>query len=113
MVKAALNRAWKDNQLPAGLPAYWMKVDAFPLGDEPEPRMLEQDEITRLLDAAAPDLRQLLLGALMTGARRGELLDLRCRAYDPDTATVRIFQSKTGKVLTQPLTPTSAAVISA
>ena len=110
MVKAALNRAWKDNQLPAGLPAYWMKVDAFPLGDEPEPRMLEQDEITRLLDAAAPDLRQLLLGALMTGARRGELLDLRCRAYDPDTATVRIFQSKTGKVLTQPLTPEGVAL---
>ena len=46
----------------------------------------------------------------MTGARRGELLDLRCRAYDPDTATVRIFQSKTGKVLTQPLTPEGVAL---
>lgn len=110
MVKAALNRAWKDDQLPADLPTYWMKVDPFPLGEEPEPRMLEQDEITRLLNAAPADLRTLLQGALMTGARRGELLDLRCRAFDTDTRTLRIYQSKTGKTLTQPLTPEGAAL---
>ena len=105
MIKAALNRAWRDDQLPSDLPTYWMKVEAYDLGDEPTPRMLERDEVTRLLNSAPPDLRQLLHGALMTGARRGDLLSLRCRAYDPDMQTVRIQVSKTGKTLIQPLTP--------
>lgn len=110
MVKAALNMAWKDDRLPADLPTYWMKVDPFALGEDPEPRMLEADEITRLLNAADRDLRELLQGALMTGARRGELLALRVQHYDPDTQTVRIYQSKTGKTLTQPLTPEGVAL---
>jgi integrase len=110
MLKAALNLAWKDELLPDDLPAFWQKVDPFPLGDDPEPRMLETDEITRLLNAAAPDLRELLQGALMTGGRRGELLALLVRHYDADTQTVRIYQSKTGKTLTQPLTPEGVAL---
>lgn len=110
MVKAALNLAWKDELLPDELPAFWQKVDPFQLGDDPEPRMLESDEITRLLNAAARDLRELLQGALMTGGRRGELLALQVRHYDADTQTVRIYQSKTGKTLTQPLTPEGVAL---
>lgn len=108
MVKAALNRAWREDELPADLPTYWMKVEPFELGDDPTPRMLERDEITRLLNAAAPDLRRLLQGALMTGARRGDLIGLRCRAYDPETETVRLSVSKTGKTLVQPLTSEGA-----
>lgn len=105
MVKAALNMAWKDDRLPADLPTYWKKVDPFPLGEDPPPRMLETGEITRLLNAAPVDLRTLLQGALMTGGRRGELTALQVRHYDPDTATLRLHQFKTGKTLTQPLTP--------
>lgn len=105
MVKAALNRAWKADELPPALSPFWNKVDPLDLGEEPEPRMLDTEEITRLLNAAEPDLRQLLQGALMTGARRGELIALRCRAFDPDTGTLRIYQRKSKKTLTQPLTP--------
>lgn len=105
MVKAALNLAWKDDQLPADLPTYWKKVDPFPLGDDPPPRMLEADEITRLLNVAPADLRALLQGALMTGGRLGELRALEVRHFDPDTGTLRLHQFKTGKTLTQPLTP--------
>lgn len=110
MVKAALNLAWENGDLPDDLPTWWKKVKPFRLGEEPEPRMLEADEIKRLLNAAPPDLRQLLQGALMTGARKTELRTLRCRAYDPDTATLRLYQHKTGKTLTQPLTPEGAAL---
>lgn len=110
MVKAALNLAWKDDQLPADLPAYWKKVDPFPLGEDPPPRMLEPDEITRLLNAAPADLRALLQGALMTGARLGELRALEVRHFDPDTATLRLYQFKTGKTLTQPLTAEGVAL---
>ncbi len=113
MVKAALNRAWKADEFPADLQPFWTKVDPLPLGEDPIPRMLDTDEIRRLLNAAAPDLRELLQGALMTGARRGELLSLRCRAFDPETGTLQIYQNKTGKTLTQPLTAEGAAFFDA
>lgn len=109
MVKAALTRAWKhDRDFPKDLPTYWTKVEPFALGEEPEPRMLDTSEVKRLLKEADPDLKTLLQGALMTGARRGELIALTVRAYDPATRTLRIYQSKTGKTLTQPLTPEGA-----
>lgn len=104
IVKAALNYAWTNDRLPSDQPTWWVKVAPFELGEDPPPRMLERDEITRLLNAAAPDLRDLLTGALMTGGRRGELVALQARDYSPDHGTVRLYQSKTGKTLLQPLT---------
>ncbi|WP_447585856.1 tyrosine-type recombinase/integrase [Pseudoxanthomonas mexicana] len=109
IVKAALNYAWTNDRLPADLPTWWVKVAPFELGDDPPPRMLERDEITRLLNAAAPELRELLTGALMTGGRRGELVALQTRDYSDDHGTVRLYQSKTGKTLLQPLTPEGEA----
>lgn len=111
MVKAALNWARDQGKLiPADAPTWWRDVKPFALGEEPEPRMLDTSEVKRLLNAAPADLRQLLQGALMTGARRGELVSIRCRAFDADTGTLRIYQSKTGKTLTQPLTPEGVAL---
>lgn len=110
---AALNWAWRGDgsvTLPATMPTWWAKVKPFALGDDPPPRMLEQGEIRRLLNAAPPDLCDLLSGALMTGARRGELLTLQVRDYDSDNAVVRIQQHKTGKPLTQPLTSEGVAL---
>lgn len=104
MVKAALNFAWRNDKLPADLPAFWQQVAPHPLGEEPEPRMLDQAEVKRLLNAARQDLRELLTGALMTGARYGELCALQVRDFDQEHGTVRIHQTKTGKTLLQPLT---------
>lgn len=109
IVKAALNYAWRNDKLPGDLPTYWAKVEPFELGDDPPPRMLERDEIKRLLNAAPADLRDLLTGALMTGGRRGELCALQVRDYSADHGTVRLYQSKTGKTLLQPLTPEGEA----
>jgi integrase len=109
IVKAALNYAWRDDKLPADLPTFWAKVEPFELGEDPVPRMLEREEITRLLNAAPVDLRDLLTAALMTGGRRGELLALQVRDYSPDHGTVRLYQSKTRKTLLQPLTPEGVA----
>lgn len=111
MVKGALN--WGRNEgklIPGDLPTWWRDVKPFALGEEPEPRMLDTSEVKRLLNAAPADLRTLLQGALMTGARRSELISMRCRAFDPETRTLRIYQHKTGKTLTQPLTPDGAAL---
>lgn len=107
IVKAALNFVWRGHstvKLPDDLPTWWAKVEPFPLGDDPPPRMLDEAEIRRLLNAAPVDLRDLLSGALMTGGRRGELTTLQARDYQPDHSLVRIYQHKTGKTLLQPLT---------
>lgn len=111
MIKAALNWGREEGKLiPAEAPTWWRDVKPFATGEEPEPRMLDTAEVKRLLNAAPGDLRMLLQGALMTGARRSELTSMRCRAYDPDTKTLRIYQHKTGKTLTQPLTPEGATL---
>ncbi len=105
IAKAALSWGREHERLPPTLPDYWTRVRPFRLGDDPPPRMLEADEVTRLLNAAAPDLRELLIGALATGARQGELLPLRVADYAAEQGMVRLYQFKTGKTLWQPLTP--------
>lgn len=109
IVKAGFNFAWRNETLPAELSTFWMKVEPFALGDDPPPRMLEQAEIKRLLNAAPVDLRDLLTGAFMTGGRYSEIRRLQVRDYSPDHSTVRIYQSKTGKTLLQPLTAEGVA----
>jgi integrase len=105
IAKAALRYARNTGTLPDSLPDYWQRVLPFALGDDPPPRMLEDDEAKRLLNAAEPDLRALLTAALMTGGRYSELRALRAADYAVDEGLVRLFQSKTGKTLWQPLTP--------
>jgi len=105
ILKAALQNARDANKLPADLPDYWRRVKPFKTKDDELPRMLEKAEITRLLNAAASDLRDLLTAALMTGARYGEVTGLRVGDYVSETGVVRLKQTKTGKVLWQPLTP--------
>jgi integrase len=104
MAKAALTWARQHDALPDDMADWWRNVSPFTLGDDPVPRMLDKDEITRLLNSTPKDLRTLLQGALMTGCRYGELCGLKVRDYDADHGTVRVFQSKTYKTLTQPLT---------
>jgi integrase len=110
LVKASLSWARRNELLADNMPDWWRNVQPFNLGDDAEPRMMETGEITRLLNAAPKDLRDLLSGALMTGARYGELCGLLVRDYDPDTSTVRIVQTKTYKTLRQPLTPEGVAL---
>lgn len=105
IVKAGLSYAWREDKLPADVLPFWQKVEPFGLGDDPIPRMLERDEITRLLNAAPADLRDLLTGALMTGFRYSEGRRLLVKDYSADHGTVRIVQTKSGKTLLQPLTP--------
>lgn len=101
--KAALQLARDAESLPDSLPDFWRRVQPFRTAEGATPRMLEPDEVTRLLNASQPDLRDLLMAALMTGARYGELCELKVRDFSAQTGTVRLAQGKTGKTLTQPL----------
>lgn len=53
--------------------------------------VLTQEQRTRLINTTSGGLRDLVLGALLTGARPpGELASIRCQDFDPDTGTVVI-----------------------
>jgi integrase len=60
-------------------------------------RYLTLPEATRLLNGSAPDFRRLVRGALETGARYGELMVLKVADFNPDSGTIAIRQSKSGK----------------
>ena len=109
IAKAALRYGRDAGTLPDSLPDFWQRALPFSLGDDRPPRMLESDEVKRLLNASAPDLRELLSAALLTGGRYSELRTLRAGDYSADYGTVRLYQSKTGKTLSQPLTPEGRA----
>jgi integrase len=78
-------------------------------------RFLSPDERTRLLAAAKisawPKLYLLLLMALTTGARRGELLGLRYRDIDLQAGTALVARTKNGEPRVLPLTDAVVAEI--
>jgi|AntDeeMinimDraft_6_1070357.scaffolds.fasta_scaffold10435_2 integrase len=64
-------------------------------------RILDPDELERLIAACAqsgePALRRIVLAALATGCRAGELRRLRWRDIDLHAGLVRIWESKSGR----------------
>jgi integrase len=56
------------------------------------------------MNAATPDLRQLIQGGLLTGCRSGELAPARSRDFDARSETLLIPDSNSGKPRRVPLT---------
>ncbi|HEY5849892.1 MAG TPA: tyrosine-type recombinase/integrase [Lysobacter sp.] len=107
ILKAALNLAWAQESLPNSINRdWWNNVQKFHSSNDAPPRMLDEEEVRRLLNSARSysDLHELIVAALMTGARAGELRALLVENFSEETGRIRINQGKTGKVLTQPLT---------
>ena len=94
-LKAALNAAWRDGRTPSD--AAWRRVRPFPGADAARTRFLTIEECRRLINASPPEFRRLVQAALTTGARYGELCRLQARDFDPDSGTVAISISKTGR----------------
>jgi integrase len=95
VLKAALNRVWRDGKVPSN--AAWVRVEPFKGVGTARLRYLGIAEAQRLLHACDPDFRQLVQAALATGCRYGELTALEARSYNPDSGTLEIPQSKSGK----------------
>ena len=107
-LKAALNHAY-DEELVASNDAWGRRVRPFPNVKAARARYLTVAEATRLLNACPLDLRTLVRGALETGARFGELIRLQCSDFNPDSGTVYIGKSKSGKARHVVLTDQGAA----
>ena len=103
--KALLNRAYHAGAVSDD--SAWRKVKPFEKADEAKIRYLTDAECVRLVNACPADLRMLVRGALLTGARFGELAALRVCDVNTseDRATMYVAESKSGKPRYIPLNP--------
>lgn len=95
ILKAALNHAVAEGE--ATDTGAWSAVKPFRDVDAPKVRYLSDDEALRLTNACADDVRQMVTAALLTGCRYGEIAALKCGDFDPDSDTLYIATSKSGK----------------
>jgi integrase len=95
VLKAALNHAWREGKIVSD--EAWRRVKPFANADAPRVRYLTIEEALRLMNAADADFRLLVHAALLTGARFGELAALRAADLNPDSSTLHIRASKSGK----------------
>jgi len=95
ILRAALNQAFRDGKAASDIP--WRTVQPFRGVDAPRLRYFTKDEVTRLVNAAQGDFRDLVLAALHTGCRFSELSRLRAGDFNPDSGSIFVGQSKSGK----------------
>ena len=93
--KAALNWAWREGKIASD--SAWRRVEPFEEADAARIRYLMIAEAQRLINASAVDFRLLVRAALATGARYGELARLRVSDFNPDSGTLHVRTSKSGK----------------
>ncbi|MDP4024035.1 site-specific integrase [Methylobacterium sp. NEAU 140] len=95
ILKAALNHAFAERH--ASTDAAWRAVKPFREVDAPLVRFFTEDECRRLVNAAEPEFRRLVQGALLTGMRFGELGRLKVSEVNLDAGTATVRRGKGGK----------------
>lgn len=101
--KAILNKAFYDGK--TANDTAWRRVKPFSKVEEARIRFLKPYEADLLLNAAEPDFKDLVQGALFTGARYGELAAMRVYDFMPDQGLIFIQPGKSGKGRYVPLSP--------
>ena len=96
VLRAALNHAYDEGHV-VNRDAWDRKVKPFLGVDCARVRFLTLAEAKRLINACDPEFRPLVQAALATGCRYGELCRLQVQDFNPDTGTVAIRISKSGK----------------
>ena len=87
------------------------RVKPFDNTDDGEIRHLSPEECTRLVNAWPPDFRELVRGALYTGARHGELARMTVNHVNVEDARVFITSaSESGKARHVPLSAEGATM---
>ena len=93
--KAAMNMAWRSGKVSSD--AAWRVVKPYRATDVARSRYLTIAEAQRLINAADPDLRDMIKAGLLTGCRYAELAALVAADLNPDAGTLHIKTSKSGK----------------
>jgi len=97
MVKALLNHAMRDPSNRLSDDSAWRLVKPFQGVSKARDTRYTDEEVHRLIDGAADAaVRNLIMGAYLTGARYGELAEARVSHFDPRAKTLRVNVGKTG-----------------
>jgi len=79
------------------------KVKLFSEKDNLKERILSTEEEKRLLEVSSEHLRPIIITAICTGMRRGEILSLKWNQVDLSRRTIRVDKAKSGKVRIIPI----------
>jgi len=99
-LRKMLNKAVDWNYLDMNPSA---KVKLFPEKDNVRSRVLTEEEEVRLLEESANHLKPILITALSTGMRRGEILKLTWRQIDFEAKQIRVENTKSGRARVVPI----------
>ena len=102
LVNAIINMAIKHNIYCGQNPC--IALDMRP-EDNKRTRYLEQAEINTLLKECRPDVRNVVLCALYTGMRRGEILELEWQRVDLHNDNITLLKTKSSKKREIPILP--------
>ena len=94
VLKAALNHAFVNGQTRSD--DAWRRLKPFKNVDAARVRYLNDGEARRLVNACPADFRSLVVAALLTGCRYGELAALRVSDVDLAAGTLSVRVSKGG-----------------
>jgi hypothetical protein len=94
-LRAALNLAVQNNRVSAAAAQAWKAVKQYEKADGRREIFLDLPQRRALLEAAKGNVRDLLLAAMLTGARPGELVSAPRSAFDARTKTLKLI-GKTG-----------------
>lgn len=93
-LSAALSHAWKSGLVATN--TAWRTVAKFPSVSKRREVFLSLDERRRLLNACEDDLRDFVIGLLLTAARPGELAKVTVGDFDRKNGTL-VLCGKTGR----------------
>lgn len=82
ILRVALRMAWEAGKVDSE--RHWRLIKLFPRTTCARNLHLSRSECQQLLAHCRPDVRRLVLGALYTGCRMGELLEMRCNHVGRD-----------------------------
>ncbi|HIF50424.1 MAG TPA: site-specific integrase [Thiotrichaceae bacterium] len=100
--KAALNHAWREGFVESD--NAWRRVRPFRNVDQAKIQYLTEKECKRLINVCPADFRSLVQGALYTGCRYGELINMKCEDFNTRARVISIPDSKSGKTRHVPVT---------
>lgn len=100
-LKKALSLAWERNLVPAN---YGAGVKSLPPNNKRE-MFLTMDQVRALADCCPEAARAAVWIALLTGARRGEVLKMRPEDIGRDTITIHAGNTKTLRTRVIPIVP--------
>jgi integrase len=108
LLKHMFNMAERWGFYQGSNPVRWVKF--LPEDNLQFQTVSEQDE-RRLLECSPPYLRELIVFAINTGLRYGDLLDLKWEEVDIEERRLSLIMGKTRRRLEVPLNDTTAAII--